>query len=157
MTVSDTSGDLEQTFYEAEQNGLRLAIKCRIVALILIGVYLVSSRADESLTRSIEYALVTGGFAVLGGLHYIIIGSRFDRAWLKYAFVTIDLAILSTLVATQPLFATADVPQAMIYRDTSFLFYFVVLGVPGELATMPPLVSDKARDNETSSDSCLDQ
>ena len=31
------------------------------------------------------------------------------------------------------------------------------LPVPGELETMPPLVSDKARDSETSSDSCLDQ
>ena len=125
----DIKGNLEQTFYEAEKTGLRLAIKGRIVALILLGAYLVSSRIDESLTRAINYALATGAFAALGGLHYITIGSTFDRAWLKYAFVTIDLVILSALVATQPLFPTADVPQAMIFRDASFVYYFVVLGL----------------------------
>jgi hypothetical protein len=36
-------------------------------------------------------------------------------------------------------------------------FYLLREPVPGELATMPPLVSDKARDSETSSNSCLDQ
>lgn len=129
MAGPDTGRDLEQTFAEAEQTGLRLAIKARIIALILMGFYLVSSRLGESPTTAIEYGLVTGGFAALGGLHYAIIGSRLDRAWLKYVFVTIDLAILSALVATQPLFDTADVPQVMIFRNTSFVFYFVVLGV----------------------------
>jgi hypothetical protein len=45
----------------------------------------------------------------------------------------------------------------LLLTKTTIPGYFLCQPVPGELATMPPLVSDKARDNETSSDSCLDQ
>ena len=69
------------------------------------------------------------GFSLLGIFHYRLIGSRFDRPWTKYIFVTIDIAILSYLIATQPLYDTVDVPQVIMFRNTVFPFYFVILGM----------------------------
>ena len=49
---------------------------------------------------------------------------------MKYVFVTLDIAIVSTLIATQPLFPTAaDLPAVTSFRAPTFVFYFVVLGI----------------------------
>jgi adenylate cyclase len=56
--------------------------------------------------------------------------SRIDKRWVKYVFITLDIAIVSVLVATQPLFETAaDLPPVMTFRAPVFPFYFVILGV----------------------------
>ncbi|MDA0239313.1 MAG: adenylate/guanylate cyclase domain-containing protein [Proteobacteria bacterium] len=120
--------DVQDTFDRAEQTGLRLAIKGRVVALVLLGFWLGVSRSAD-INRVIEFATVLGIFAALGLAHFFIIGSKFDRRWIKFVFVTIDIAVLSALVATQPLFDTADLPPVMVYRSTIFPFYFVILGV----------------------------
>ena len=74
--------------------------------------------------------LVLSLFAVLGVAHYGLIGTRFDRRWVKYVFITVDIAVVSTLVATQPLPSSApDLPPVMAFRGSVFPFYFVILGV----------------------------
>jgi class 3 adenylate cyclase len=74
--------------------------------------------------------LVLSLFAVLGVAHYALIGTRFDRRWVKYVFITLDLAVVSALVGTQPLFPSApDLPPVMTFRGSVFPFYFVILGV----------------------------
>jgi len=124
----DHQATLAQTFREAEQAGLRIAIKGRLVALVLLGAFLVLSRLANP-EHAIELGLGILGFAALGLIHFPLIGSRYDRPWLKYAFITLDIAILSLLMATQPIFDTIDVPQAMLFRSTIFPFYFLILGV----------------------------
>jgi len=119
---------LEDTFREAEQAGLRIAIKGRTVALLLLGTFLVLSRRANP-EHALELGIGIAGFAALGLIHYALIGTRFDRAWLKYAFVAFDIAVLSMLMATQPLFETIDVPQVMTFRNAVFPFYFLILGV----------------------------
>jgi len=116
-------------FLRAEQTGLRLAIIGRTVALVLLGAWLVGTRARDP-TRALDYLLLLSVFAVLGLAQYWLIGTRFDKRWLKYVFITVDIAILSALVATQPLFETAaDLPPVMMFRAPVFPFYFVILGV----------------------------
>jgi len=126
--AAERKAHLARTFLEAERAGLRIAIKGRLVALALLGVFLVLSRLANP-EHALQLGLGIAGFAALGLLHYPLIGSRFDRPWLKYAFITLDIAILSLLMATQPIFDTIDVPQAMSFRNTIFPFYFVILGV----------------------------
>ncbi len=70
-------------FLRAEQSGLKLASLGRIAALVLLGVWLISTRADDP-TRALGYVLVLSLFAVLGLAHYALIGTRFDRRWVKY-------------------------------------------------------------------------
>ena len=83
----------------------------------------------DSVRLEIALGLGIGVFAALGLVHFVLIGSRHDRAWLKYAFVTLDIAILSLLMATQPIYDSVDVPQAMSFRNTIFPFYFLILGI----------------------------
>lgn len=129
--LSDTHSPQDQiaeTFLETERAGLRIAIKGRVVALVLLGIFLVLSRmADPG--HAVELGLGIAGFAGLGLIHFALIGSRYDRTWLKYVFVTFDIAVLSLLMATQPLFDTVDVPQAMSFRGPIFPLYFLILGV----------------------------
>ncbi|MEM7226424.1 MAG: adenylate/guanylate cyclase domain-containing protein [Pseudomonadota bacterium] len=119
---------LERTFREAEQAGLRFAIKGRLVALGLLGVFLVLSRLRDP-AHALELAVSIAGFAALGLIHFSLIGTRYDRQWLKYLFITLDIAILSWLVATQPIYDTIDVPQVMTFRNTTFPFYYLFLAV----------------------------
>jgi class 3 adenylate cyclase len=116
-------------FLRAEQSGLKLAIKGRTVTLVVLGAWLVVTRSEDA-ARALGYAAVMAIFVLLGVAHYALIATRFDRRWIKYAFVTLDIAILSALIATQPLFPTAaDLPSVTIFRASLFEFYFVILGV----------------------------
>jgi adenylate cyclase len=116
-------------FLRAEQSGLKLAIIGRIAALALMGIWLISTRADDP-ARALGYVLVLLIFAVLGLGHYALIGTRFDKRWVKYIFITLDIAIVSALVATQPLYPNATgLPPVMTFRAPVFPFYFVILGL----------------------------
>lgn len=128
---SDTDNQqarLAETFREAERTGLRIAIKGRLVALVLLGAFLVLTRLANP-EHALDLGLSIAGFAALGLIHLAFIGTRYDRAWLKYAFITLDITILSVLMATQPIFDTIDVPQVLSFRNTVFPFYFLILGV----------------------------
>jgi adenylate cyclase len=121
--------DISETLLRAEQSGLKLAITGRVAALVLMGIWLIVSRADDP-TRALGYVLVLSIFAVLGLAHYALIGTRLDRPWVKYIFITLDVAIVSGLVATQPLYQSAvGLPSVMMFRAPIFPFYFVILGV----------------------------
>ncbi|HVE49339.1 MAG TPA: adenylate/guanylate cyclase domain-containing protein [Casimicrobiaceae bacterium] len=116
-------------FLRAEQSGLRLAVIGRTTALVLLGVLLVGTRAEDPV-RAIGYAVVLAILAALGLIHYVMIGTRFDKYWIKYVFITLDIAIVSALVATQPLYeSAADLPSVMMFRAPVFPFYFVILGI----------------------------
>lgn len=115
-------------FAEAERNGLKIAVKCRLAALVLLAIFFVASRSPDP-ARAGAFIAALAAFGALGVLHHALIGSRFDRPWIKYLFVTIDFAVLSALVATQPIYASVEVPQAVMFRIPVFPFYFVVLGV----------------------------
>src|SRR5688572_17025479 len=129
MSQADASRDVNETFLRAEQSGLKLAIIGRTVALVLLGVWLVGSRARDP-ARALDYLMLLSGFAALGLAHYFLIGTRFDKRWVKYVFITFDIAILSALVATQPLYeSAAELPQVMLFRVPLFQYYFVILGV----------------------------
>lgn len=94
-----------------------------------MGVWLISTRADDP-ARALGYVLVLSLFAALGAAHYALIGTRFDRRWVKYVFITLDIAVVSALVATQPLYpSAAGLPAVMTFRAPVFPFYFVILGV----------------------------
>jgi adenylate cyclase len=116
-------------FLRAEQSGLKLAIIGRTVALVLLGIWLISTRADDP-ARALGYVSALSIFAALGLGHYALIGTGFDKRWVKYIFITLDIAIVSALVATQPLYpSVSGLPPVMTFRAPVFPFYFVILGV----------------------------
>jgi len=123
------AADAGEMFLRAEHAGLKLATMGRIAALVLMGMWLISTRADDP-ARAMGYVLALSLFALLGLAHYALIGTRFDRPWVKYAFITLDIVIVSALIATQPLYqSAAELPAVMIFRAPVFPFYFVILGL----------------------------
>lgn len=126
--TDDRDALLAQTFRNAEQAGLKVALKGRFVALALLALWFGLTRSADP-AHALELVGAVAGFGLLGLIHYWLIGSRYDRVWIKYAFITIDVVVLCVLVATQPIYDTIEVPQAMIFRNTVFPFLFVILGV----------------------------
>ncbi len=126
MSDSPTQTDADQMFDAAEQAGLKLAIKGRLAALVVLGLWLTISRG---LDRAPDFILATLVFAALGILHYKLIGSKLDRPWVKYAFLTIDLAILSLAAALVPPTSEAPLPQIFVFRFGIHAFYYIVLGI----------------------------
>ena len=119
---------IAEAFLGAERNGLKFAIKGKLVAIILLGLFMIFTRF-ANLQRVVEFAGVLLLFGLLALLQFWLIGSRFDRPWLKYFFITIDIAALSLIVATQPLLDSVDLPHVITFRNSIFPFYFVILGV----------------------------
>ena len=113
-------------FYEAEQAGLKLAIKGRIVAVVLITTLLAITRGAD---RAPEFVLAGLLFVALGLIHFRIIGTSSDRPWVKYAFTTIDVLMLSAAVAFLPAEPGIQLPDVMIFRFQVFPFYFLILAV----------------------------
>jgi len=118
--------DIEKTFHEAEQVGLKLAIKGRFVAIAAVEAWLLVSRSSEWAPAFLAAGAV---FAGLGVLHYLIIGSRHDRPWVKYVFITIDIVLLSAAVAHAPLTDALDLPKVMVFRFDLFPYYFLIIAV----------------------------
>ncbi len=126
MSEDRTDQDTDRTFHAAEQTGLKLAIKGRLITLLFVGLWLVPSRGADRALDIIGALLV---LAALGVAHYLIIVSGRDRAWVKYLFFGIDTLILSVAVAVVPPEPRFDLPQIYMFRFDVFLYYFVILGV----------------------------
>jgi len=126
MTEARTQADIDATFDAAEQAGLKLAIRGRLIALLLVGSWLVLSRGVD---RAADIILAVLVLAALGVLHYLVIGSAWDRKWVKYVFVSVDIALLSLAVALLPPEPTAQLPQIFMFKFDIFPYYFIVLGV----------------------------
>ncbi len=120
------TAEIEATFRRAEAAGLRLAIKGRFVAIVIVAVFIAASRSTPIVVAYLSGLAVLG---LLGLAHYMIIGSRWDRPWIKYVFIAADIAVISWAVATQPVMPSADLPAAFVFRFNVFPFYFVILAV----------------------------
>ena len=126
MSSDTQKAESDQMFYAAEQAGLKLAIKGRIVTVVFVATLMAVTRDAE---RAPDFILGGLLFVALGLLHFRIIGSSFDRPWVKYVFITIDILLLSAAVAFLPAEPRTEVPQVMIFRFQVFPFYFLILAV----------------------------
>ncbi len=126
MTVKASAQQSEDLFNAAEQAGLKLAIKGRLVTVLLLTLLMSLTRGAD---RAPDYIMAGLLFGALGIAHYLIIGSRYDRSWVKYVFMTIDIALLSAAVALLPPEPSTNLPQIMIFRFGVFPIYFLFLGV----------------------------
>ncbi len=126
MRNSPVQADVDGMFDAAEQAGLKLAIKGRLSAIAVVGLLMALTRGAERAPDFIAASLV---FAILGIVHFKLIGSRFDRWWIKYAFLTLDVALLSIAVALLPPTPEAALPQIFMFRFNIYPFYFIILGI----------------------------
>ncbi|MCG8508207.1 MAG: adenylate/guanylate cyclase domain-containing protein [Rhodospirillales bacterium] len=94
----------------AEQQGLRLAIFCRTLAIAAGLLWFMLAYP----TNLLGYAALIA-FLLFGIFNLVVIGTRYDRWWLKYAIYGADIIGICALFAMCPL-GTGDVPQIMTFR-----------------------------------------
>ena len=126
MAKDQIKSDPDQMFHAAEQTGLKLAIKGRLIALLLVGLWLVPSRGADRAADIVTALLVLAG---LGIIHFLVIGSVWDRKWVKYVFFGIDTLLLSIAIVTLPPEPAVALPQIFMFKFDVFLYYFIILGV----------------------------
>ena len=117
--------DIRATFKAAEHEGIRLAIKGRFVAIVGLTAWYLLTRTNPG----VEVLLIAGVLFALGLAHYALTGSRYDRPWVKYVFITIDIIALSVGIVMTPEVAKIGLPPTIIFRFDLFPFYFIVMAV----------------------------
>lgn len=126
MSAIQAQSGIGDTFTAAERAGLKLAIKGRLLTILVVGVWLVLSRGVD---RMPDIAAGVAVLMALGLLHFRVIGSPWDRKWVKYAFLTIDFALLSWAVATLPPEPGVALSQIFMFKFDIFYYYYLVLAV----------------------------
>lgn len=114
----------EPALERAERAGLKLALKGRTAALVLIAAWFGFSTHDVLALRAVAIVLP---FILLGIAHHALVGTRFDRWWLKYLFFTIDVLALGSIVAFGQLSYGGDVPQIIAFRAYGPYYAFIML------------------------------
>lgn len=115
---------------QAERSGLRLAVFCRTAAS---GAGLVWYVGGAALSPSFELRVLTVAtlviFAGLGVLYLAVIGTRFDRWWMKYAIYAADVLGICALFVLIPVSPVGDVPQIVVFRAYGIYYLFPVVAM----------------------------
>ncbi|ASP33963.1 hypothetical protein CHH27_12515 [Labrenzia sp. VG12] len=124
---------------KAERRGLRLAIVCRTVAVGAAFLWVGSSWLAFGFYPNPLIFLVLGLFTAVGIAHASVIGTRFDRWWMKYAIYTIDILAICTTFAFLPVIQGEDVPQILAFRAYGIYYLFPLVAM-ATLSLSPRLV-----------------
>ena len=115
----------ERRLVRAEQQGLRLAIACRTA---VTGLACLWYAFGVQLASGVEmrWAVVSTLFifTLVGLSHLAVIGTRFDRWWMKYAVYALDVAGICALFAFLPISRGGDVPQIIAFRAYGIYYLF---------------------------------
>ena len=130
----DRDSEVRAALAAAQRAGMKLALKCRTVALGVIGLWFVVTSSSAIVT--VYATILIGGFIVLGLLHHRLVGSRWDRWWLKYAFFAIDVLALTALTAFGPLSLRGDIPQIIAFR--AYGPYYALMMLPLAALSLTP-------------------
>ncbi|MDJ0943748.1 MAG: adenylate/guanylate cyclase domain-containing protein [Kiloniellales bacterium] len=106
------------------RDGLQLALRGRLLALLAIAVLLVFL---TSFPGVLYYHALLAVFAANGLLQGWLERSAYHRSWHEYLFVAFDFALMSfTLIYPNP-FAQVEYPAPMTFRFGNFIYFFVLL------------------------------
>ncbi|MFK7870903.1 MAG: adenylate/guanylate cyclase domain-containing protein [Roseobacter sp.] len=114
----------------AEQRGLRLAIACRTLVTGLafawyVGAPIVFSGFEPRFAAIIVLLVFTG----IGIAHLLVIGTKFDRRWMKYAVYALDTLSICATVALIPISRADDIPQIIAFRAYGIYYLFPLVAV----------------------------
>ena len=113
-------------FAEEERQGIMLAAKVRLFALILILAWVAYDSPDTGLEYFV-YLLEIFAFVVLGGLQYWCARTRFYTLPLTYLFVAIDCLFMAIVFSVPLPFDDAPLPPAIAMDTARFLYFFMFL------------------------------
>ncbi len=117
---------LELAFREEELAGLKLAARARLVALVVVAVWLFVW-TPPGRAYILESLLVV--FAVIGIAHYRFRRRYPDWPWLGYVFVALDFALLAFATIGLDLVIESPWPPQMGLRNGTFVYFFIFLAL----------------------------
>ncbi|MEM1075778.1 MAG: adenylate/guanylate cyclase domain-containing protein [Pseudomonadota bacterium] len=114
----------------AEQAGLRLAIACRTVVTGFAFVWYVGTPILFSeLEPRFATIVVLLIFTAIGIAHLAVIGTRFDRRWMKYAVYTLDSLSICAIFVLIPISRADEVPQIIAFRAYGIYYLFPIVAI----------------------------
>lgn len=114
----------------AEQTGLRIALACRsAVTGAAFAWYLLAAFLFPEMSPRFVTIAVLLGFTALGIIHFSIIGTPYDRPWIKFVIYGLDVLAICAAFALVPISRTGDVPQIIAFRSYGIYFLFPVLAM----------------------------
>lgn len=109
----------------AERQGLKLAILCRTAAVAAGMVWLIIGWNLAGASPNPLSMTALGLFAAIGIASYVVIGTRFERWWLKYVLYAADiLGICAFLIIIPVSYSAPELPHILAFR--SFGIYLLV-------------------------------
>lgn len=116
----------EDAFAEEERQGLMLAAKVRMIALIVVLLWQAVDNPNSGLAYVLGL-LEVASFVVLGFLQYICAKQRFRMHVLKYVFVLVDCVLMALIFSIEYPFEDYVMPPALQVEGSRFTFFFVFL------------------------------
>lgn len=114
----------------AEQRGLRLAIACRTLVTGLAFVWYVGAPVlFTGFEPRLAAVLVLLFFTCVGVAHLAVIGTRFDRWWMKYAVYALDTLSICAAFALIPISRAEEVPQIIAFRAYGIYYLFPLIAM----------------------------
>lgn len=139
--VTDINHHAATRLRRAERRGLQLAILCRTVGFAIATLFYVFSLTLSGSKPTLGGMVLLGLLAAIGVAHFIIIGTRYDRPWMKFVTAALDIGAICFLLAVIPLAGRdgGEIPQVLVYRGFGvfLLFPFIALAA---LSLSPRLV-----------------
>jgi len=113
----------------AERQGLRLAIICRTAALAAaLAWYILGSLWAGYTPRPTGLGALLA-FTVLGIFGVMVIGTRYERWWLKYLIYAADILGICALFVWLPVSSQAEVPQIVAFRAYGIYYLFPLVAM----------------------------
>ena len=129
----------EARLEQAERQGLRLAIVCRTVAVGAAFLWVGGTWAFTGFYPNPWIFAGLGAFTAIGIIHASVIGTRFDRWWMKYAIYFFDAIGICMTFAFFPISRSGDVPQILAFRAYGIYYLFPLVAM-ATLSLSPRLV-----------------
>jgi len=114
----------------AERQGLKLAILCRTAA-VAAGIIWVVVGWNLAGTSPGPFSLsALGLFAAIGIASYAVIGTRYERWWLKYVLYAADILGVCAFFVIIPVSSSApELPQILAFRSFGIYFLFPMIAM----------------------------
>ena len=123
--VLSTSG--LNRFQQTQNRGLKIGILCRTLAVVCGLVwYLSASLLSDQTPRLWPLGSVLL-FLAIGIVHLSVIGTRYDRWWMKYLLFTIDILTVCVLFVLLPISRADNIPQIIAFRAYGIYYLFPVV------------------------------
>lgn len=126
----DYEGEAAARLKRAEEQGLRLAIACRtLISGAAFLWYVAAPVLFSGFEPRVAAIVVLLVFTGIGIAHLLIIGTRYDRWWMKYAVYALDTMAICATFALVPISRADDVPQIIAFRAYGIYYLFPIIAV----------------------------